>query len=277
MNGMKYRAITMALTALSGLFFPNLCFCEQQDLPTMRQPVEIVDLPTAGLIPRGGFRIRSDIYADGGVLVFLDVGFTRNFNFGISYGGSNIIGSGDPDLNPRPEVSIRIRILEEEILFPAIAIGFSSQGFGKHIDDTTKCDEKRYLVKSKGIYAVASKNWDILGPLSIHCGFSVSIENDLDDDPTVFVGLMKSLEDIFDVGIEYDLGLNDNEVRSGKCNIVQKRGYLNCNIVWHMADRISLAITARDLVSKRGTSDNSGIEPMRKWNRGITITYFGFL
>jgi len=243
----------------------------------MRQPLEIVDLPTAGLIPRGGFRIRSDIYADGGVLIFLDVGFTRNFNFGISYGGSNIIGSGDPALNPRPEVSLRIRIFEEQILFPAIALGFSSQGFGKHMDDTAKCYEKRYLVKSRGIYAVASKNWDILGPLSVHCGLSISIENDLDDDPTVFVGLMKSFEDILDLGIEYDFGLNDNEVIGGKCNIVQKRGYLNCNIVWHMADRISLAITARDLVSKRETSDRSGIEPMRKWNRGITITYFGFL
>lgn len=273
MDVMRNKATAIFLITLIIVVFSDVCLSEEADLVMIRQPLEVVDLPTAGLIPRGGFRIRSDIYGDGGVLVFLDVGFTRNFNFGISYGGSNIIGSGDPDLNPRPEASIRVRILEEKMMVPAIAIGFSSQGFGKHIDDKDACDEKRYLVKSRGVYAVASKNWDVLGPLSLHFGISISLENDLDHDPTFFAGFVKSLE-AFDIGIEYDFGFNDNE---GRCDTVQRRGYLNCNIIWHMAERISLAVTARDLVSKSKKTGGSGIEPIRRWNRGIAIGYLGFL
>lgn len=275
MKAMRGKAATILVGVVVGLASWELGFCGKDDPGAFNQPIEVVDLPTAGLIPVGGFRIRTDVYAQGGVLVFLDVGFTRYFNFGISYGGSNIIGSGDPEMNPQPAVSVRARIFEEEMLIPAVAIGFSSQGFGMYIDDRSRCQEERYLVKSRGIYAVASKNWDILGPLSIHAGLSVSLEKDLDDDPTVFVGLKKSVGEILDLGIEYDFGFNDNE---GQCQVVEKRGYLNCNVVWHMAQRISLAVTARDIASKRkNTSGDLGIEDMRKWNRGIAITYYGFL
>lgn len=275
MNAMRAKAAAILVGVAVSLTFWEGGFCQKGDVGAFNQPIEVVDFPTAGLIPRGGFRIKTDVYAQGGVLVFLDVGFTRYFNFGISYGGSNIIGSGDPEMNPQPAVSVRARILEEEILIPAVAIGFSSQGIGMYIDDRSRCQEERYLVKSRGIYAVASKNWDILGPLSIHAGLNVSLEKDLDDDPTVFLGLIKSVGEIFDLGIEYDFGFNDNE---GQCQVVEKRGYLNLNVVWHMAERISLAITARDIASKKkSTSGDLGIEDMRKWNRGIAITYYGFL
>ncbi len=239
------------------------------------QPLEVIDTPTAGLLPRGGFRIEADIYAQGGVLISLDVGFARYFTFGISYGGANIIGSDDPDMNPEPAVNLKVRLVEESIALPAIAVGFNSQGYGRYLDDPQRYGEERYLVKSRGVYAVASKNWDVVGALSLHGGLSYSLENEVDNDPTIFIGLIKSFGDVVDIRMEYDFAYNDNE---GECPLVENRGYLNASLVWHLNENFSLAIEARDIMTRDRTHCGSQeIEDLRKWNRGISIVYHDFL
>jgi hypothetical protein len=229
------------------------------------QPLRIVDFPTAGLRPRGGFEIEADMYSDGGVLLSLGVGFTRYFSFGISYGGLKVIGSGDPDMNPRPEVNVRARLLEETLVMPAVAIGFDSQGYGSYFDA-----EDRYLVKSRGVYAVASKNWEFLGPLSLHGGVSYSLENEADNDLTVFAGVIKSFSGFLDIRAEYDFATNDNE---GTSIIVEDRGYLNASVVWHVNETFSLSIEVRDIASD-GEVD---FDDSRKWNRGLSIVYHDML
>lgn len=249
------------------------------------QPVRIVDFPTAGLLPRGGFRVETDVYADGGVLLAISVGFARYFTFGISYGGSNIIGSDDPVMNPEPAVAVKARIVEESIVLPAVAIGFDSQGYGEYLDDEDRYGEKRYLVKSRGVFAVASKNWDVLGPLSLHGGISYSLENEADNDLTVFVGVIKSFSDFLDIRAEYDVGANDNE---GRWQIVEDRGYLNASLVWHVSENLSLGLEVRDIATKdrpprweeEGSEDApemTELEDLRDWNRGLSIVLHGFL
>ncbi len=237
------------------------------------QPVRIVDFPTAGLLPRSGFRIETDIYADGGLLLSLSVGFARYFSFGISYGGYNVIGRDDPVMNPEPAVHLKARLVEESYLSPAIAIGFDSQGYGEFLDDKAKYGEERYLVKSRGVFAVASKNWELLGALSLHGGLSYSLENTADNDITVFVGLIKSFGGFIDMRAEYDVATNDNE---GNWEIVEDRGFLNASIVWHVNESFALSLEVRDVSAKDGLSQD-GVEDMRKWNRGLSIVYYGFL
>ncbi|MFH1312843.1 MAG: hypothetical protein ABIJ00_06405 [Candidatus Eisenbacteria bacterium] len=237
------------------------------------QPVRIVDFPTAGLLPRRGFRIETDIYADGGLLLSLSVGFARYFSFGISYGGYNVIGSDDPVMNPEPAVNLKARLIEESVLTPAIAIGFDSQGYGEFLDDKEKYGEERYLVKSRGVFAVASKNWELLGALSLHGGLSYSLENTADNDLTVFAGLIKSFGGFLDLRAEYDVATNDNE---GKWEIVEDRGYLNASVVWHLNENFALSLEVRDVSAKDGLSQD-GVEDLRKWNRGLSIVYYGFL
>jgi hypothetical protein len=229
------------------------------------QPRNMVDLPTAGLPPRAGFYVDSDIYSDGGVLVSLGVGFARYFSFGISYGGLGVIGSGDPNMNPEPGVHLKARILDESFVMPAVAIGFDSQGRGPFIDA-----EDRYLVKSRGIYAVASKNWEFLGPISLHGGISYSLEKEDDSDPTLFVGLIKSFSGFLDFTAEYDFGLNDNE---GDEFYIEKRGFLNASVVWHINENFSIAMEVRDIV----TEDKVDVEDLREWNRGLSLEYRGLL
>ena len=229
------------------------------------QPRDIVDLPTAGLPPRAGFYVESDVYSEGAVLVSLGVGFARYFTFGISYGGLGVLGSGDPDMDPEPGVQIKARVIDESFAMPALAVGFDSQGRGAYVDSLG-----RYLVKSRGIYAVASKNWDVLGPLSLHGGINYSLETEGDNDPDLFIGVIKSFSGFLDIKAEYDLALNDNE---GPKTFVEKRGYLNAAVAWHVNENFALALEVRDIASKRRVD----VEDLRKWNRGLSIVYTGML
>ena len=255
------------------VFVAGIMVCASARTGSASEPLTIVDFPTAGLYQRGEYGIAIDVYSKGGLLAGLGVGFSRFLSFGITYGGVNVIGSGDPKMNPRPEVNIRVRILEETVAMPAVAIGFDSQGYGKygkyHGDSTHSSDfEERYLVKSRGVYAVASKNWELAGPFSLHGGISYSLENKNDHDATIFVGVIKSLAGVIDLSAEFDFASNDNE---GPITIVERRGYLNASVAWYMSENLRLAFEVRDLAAK----GRAGIKDARKWNRGLSISYRG--
>ncbi len=271
---MKLKAL---IVAMSCVLISGAVYSQQPDagglvaVSLRSQPYKIIDFPTAGLLPRGAFRVETDVYAEGGVLLHLGVGFARYFSFGISYGGSNIIGSDDPVMNPEPAVNLKARIIEESLVLPAVAIGFDSQGYGEYLEDEGKYGEERYIVKSRGLFAVASKNWELIGPLSLHGGVSYSLEDEKDNDPTVFIGLIKSFGGVLDICAEYDFASNDNE---GTCAIIENRGYLNAALVWHVSENLSLSIEVRDIATKSRTEcDGIEIDDLREWNRGLSITY----
>ena len=256
---MKTRRITYLIGVILHLILFGNAICYQ--------PIKVVDWPTAGLLPRATYRIGVNVYSEGGVILSLGTGLTDYFNFGISYGGINVIGTGDPDMNPRPEVSVKLRVLEESIVLPAVAIGFDSQGYGVYIEEAS-----RYTIKSKGLYAVASKNWDFGGPLSLHGGISYSFEaRDDDNDPTIFFGVTKSFGGGLGLALEYDFVFNDNECKSGDF-LIENRGLLNASVVWNINENFSLSVDVRDIISK----DSGEAKDLRRWNRGISIRYCDF-
>ena len=234
-------------------------------VPLLVQPRYMVDFPTAGLPPKGGFYVDADIYAEGGVLLYLGVGFARYFSFGISYGGLRVIGSGDPMMNPRPGVQLKARLVEESFVVPAIAIGFDSQGRGEYLDSLD-----RYLMKSRGVYAVASKNWDLLGPFSIHGGMSYSLESDEDNNVTIFLGGIKTFGDFLDLRTEYVFALNDSWADNPR---IEDDGILNLSVIWHVNRSFSIGIEVRDILS----GNKVDIDDLREWNRGLSIEYRGIL
>lgn len=240
-----------------------------------RQPLKVVDFPTAGLYPRGVYGFGMDLYSEGGLLVDVGVGLAGFASFGISYGGIEFIGSGDPQLNPRPEVNVRLRLLEEDVALPALAVGFDSQGCGRYYVERDSVGEERYLIKSRGLYVVASKNWDVMGSLSLHGGMNYSFEDEIDNDPTVFVGLVKAIGDMAEFAVEYDVAANDNRVApDGRISeesrrIVQGRGVLNASLAWSVNQNLSLAFKVRDIAAK----DRRDLDDRRKWNRGFSVAY----
>lgn len=223
------------------------------------EPTFIIDKPTAGMLRKGNYSISTSFYQQGGVLFGVSVGLLDPFSFGISYGGSGIIGQSEVKMDPSPGVNVKLRIFEESTIIPAIAIGFDSQGKGPYIDST-----KRYTIKSPGFYAVASQNYAIWGNLSLHGGIHFSTErDDGDKDANMFIGAEKSLgKDISLVG-EYDFGINDNNDNA----LGRGKGYLNLGLRWSWGKGLIIGLDLKNI-----TKNQTGIS---LGNRTIYMEYIG--
>ena len=171
------------------------------------------------MLDRGALGWDLEFYQDGGLLAGVSYGVFDWWSVGISYGGSGLVGSGTPVMNPLPGFEIRFRPLEENIALPAIVLGFSSQGRGAYIPASD-----RYTYKSPGFFATLSKNYMMLGFLSIHGGVNYSLERaDGDRDMNVFFGADKTLLSFVSVVMEYNLALNDNSSGGNGTGIPERR------------------------------------------------------
>ena len=154
----------------------------------MAPPIQrLIDLPTAGTLPKGTAAVSLRVYTAGGLLGGLYGGISDRLMMGISFGGSNILGTGRINWNPRPEVLCKFLLLSESIILPAVSFGFESQGYGPYDDDLD-----RYQVKSRGFYGV--------------------------------LGADKSINEYLMVMFEYDFADNDDLSLPGRG---RDRGYLN--------------------------------------------------
>lgn len=224
------------------------------------EPRSLIDCPTAGLLPRASFDFDIVIYPKGGVIFGLDIGLMRRFQVGMSFGGENVIGDGDPDWNPRIEFAAKYRLINESWSFPAVVIGFDSQGSGTFNDSLD-----RYVYKSKGFYAVMSKGYaagDI--PFGLHAGANYSLENDDDDkDIALFFGTDLRFGDNLGIIAEYDLGTNDDKAKE---LFGQGYGYLNVGVQWIFSETLFLQFNLKNLLLNR--------EDASTWGREFRIVYF---
>jgi len=210
------------------------------------EPRYLVDVPTAGMLPRGALALDMDFYEQGGILLGVSVGVLDRLSLGISYGGSGLIGSEVPLMNPLPGVNIKVRLIEESVPLPALALGFDSQGKDGYVKDL-----KRYVVKSPGLYAVASKNYSLLGFISFHGGVNYSFERaDGDHDMDGFFGIEKTVGGAISLSAEYDLGANDSNARA----LGRGHGYINAGISWTVGNGLTLGVCFKDL-SRNGNND----------------------
>jgi hypothetical protein len=206
------------------------------------QTTELVDTPTAGLPGKGAYSLSLRMQPYGGLLGGITIGLAERLALGMSYGGTGIIGYGTPDWNAQVGVQVRVRLLDESYVAPAIAIGFDSQGFGAFYRDPYE----RYDIKSRGFYAVASKNYIFLGKLGFHAGANYSLER-RDDQKVVdfYAGLEKGLSPELSFLADYDFAFNDNKKDSlfGE----NKGGYLNAGVRWTYAERLSIEFDMKNL------------------------------
>jgi hypothetical protein len=211
------------------------------------EPRFIIDMPTAGMLGKGIYAVDVDFYQDGGVLVALNAGIFERLSFGISYGGSKLLGSESPVMNALPGVNLKIRVLEESLGFPALVVGFDSQGKDGYIKELD-----RYLVKSPGLFAVLSKNYTLLGYFSLHGGVNYSFEHaDEDRDINFFTGVEKTLGPFLSALVEYNLGLNDSD---GKA-LGKGRGYLNAALKCSLGGGLTVGLNFKDFFNNaRGES-----------------------
>ena len=251
------RKIWTIITLVSLMLVPALS--KGQDI----QPRKLVDCPTAGLLPKGSFDLEVRAFSGGGLLAQTSVGLTDRLAMGLSFGGVNIIGAGKINWNPRPEAQIKYRLFEESPLWPAVAIGFDSQGYGSYSDSL-----ERYEIKSKGAYGVLSKNYHLWGrPLGFHLGANYSFEKkDGDDDLSFFLGLDKGLNEELSLVAEYDLALNDDR-QNGVFGT--GRGYLNMGIRWNIERRFFFELDLRNL-----TDNIENLSGFARELRIVTLQFF---
>ncbi len=214
----------------------------------------LVDIPTAGMLQKGSIVLDVDFYQEGGVLLGISLGVLDRLSFGISYGGSKLIGADKANMNSVPGVNIKIRVIEESVVLPAIAIGFDSQGRDGYIKDLS-----RYVIKSPGFYAVTSRNYLLLGFLSIHGGVNYSLERSDDDkDVNIFAGIEKTLGPTVSIMLEYNLASNDSNAKA----IGKGRGYLNAGLRWSVGSGLTLGVNLKDII-RNGTDLNVGNRTVR--------------
>lgn len=170
------------------------------------EPIYMINSPTAGLLSHGEYHIQGRIGPESSILLGLRVGVKDRVHLGVSFGMQEVFSYEKIEINDRVGFQFRIRLLGEDDRRPGLALGFNSQGDGSWSEEY-----KRYDRKSKGLYAVISRNWKIpVGYLSLHGGINYSFEDDDDDDPNAFASVdweaITGLDFIFD----FDGAINDN-------------------------------------------------------------------
>lgn len=256
------------LAVLFFLFFPVLASAQGVDVP----PRHIIDTPTAGLLRRGGFDLNVRFYGQSGVNLAMNVGVSRRFMFGTSFGGTEVLGEKQADWNPAPGVLVRYQLLSESLGLPGVTIGFESQGTGAFVRDSTDKSKGRYVNKSFGFYVVGSKSYDFLERLDFHAGINYSLErDDGDKDPNLFMGMTLAINRDIELLAEYDLAFNDDKTADSQSTrrFGDGKGYLNTGIRLNLKDVVYLEFYLKNLFKNRTTAED--------YTREFKITYFQFI
>lgn len=255
---MKKRFAVLAVFCL-----PLLSFAQGIDVP----PRHIIDMPTAGLLRRGGFDFNVRFYGQSGVNLGMAVGVSRRFMFGTSFGGTEVLGEKKANWNAAPGVLVKYQLLSESLGLPGLTIGLETQGYGAYDDST-----KRYQNKSVGAYIVGSKSYDFLERLDFHAGVNYSLERgDRDKDPNLFMGMTLAINRDIEFLAEYDIAFNDDgSTESQKQRrFGDGKGYLNSGIRINVKDVLYLEFFLKNLFKNRTTAED--------YTREFKITYFQFI
>ena len=242
---------------LLAVFFLQGSITHAQELAQV-EIQQLINQPTAGSLEKGEYGFDLRFFPYGGALASLQAGLFDRFMIGISYGGINFIGRGEPKWNELPGVLIKYRLFEETDL-PALSIGFDSQGYGLWYDDLD-----RYEIKAKGLFVASSKNFSMgwLGTLGLHAGANYnSFEDDDDRNLNGFFGLDKSINEQISILMEYNLGFDDDS----NLALGGDKGYLNAGLRWVFAERLGIEFNFKDILENRKDISSS--------SRELRITY----
>lgn len=224
---MKRNFVMVGLLLL--LAFPASAIGEEAPLI---QTIGLIDIPTAWVLPERKYSLNFRLFTGGGFLFKGTAGIKERFMAGLSYGGSEVIGTGEADENPHIGLALKYKIINETEKTSAVAVGFDSQGYGnyKRVDDC-------YQVRSKGFYVAASKNIEALRGMQVHGGVNLTLEDspDYDQDLLLFGGLAVVFNPHLRLMFEYNNILEDSN------------GYFNAGIRWDCTPELSLEFVFKDL------------------------------
>lgn len=206
----------------------------------------LVDMPTAGVIPKGFFDVNSTVYSGGGFLAELLFSPFDRFMLGISYSVTNLISNDKIVFQNYPGIQIKWRFVDEQIAFPAIAIGINTQGIGDYDKN-----EKRYQIHSPGAFLTISKSYKwLLGNSALHGGLNYSFEQG-GESLNFYFGFEQSIHSFASLNLEYNATLNEND------NLFySKKGLLNSSIRIPITGGLTFEFQFKDLLIHFKNSSN---------------------
>lgn len=226
------------------------------------EDIYLVDSPTAGMLPHGGYLLQGSVGPRNGLLFGVKVGFYDRLMLGVSFGVQEFIGRGDVEVNDRPGFELRIRLIEESVKGPALALGIDTQGEDSYIED-----DERYERKSRGFYAVLGKNYSLIGDFSIHGGVNYSLEDRDEEGVNFFAGLSMGIIPGFSLLLDYNAALDDND-EDVPSSLTRGKGYLDAGARFDYMDNLRIRVLFKDLLGN--------YEPERGVARSIEIFYINY-
>lgn len=217
----------------------------------------IVDMPTAGCLKKSSYCGSLIFFSGGGIETEFSVAPFKNFQIGLSYGGSSILGSGDIVFQKLPGIQLRVRLFEERVSTPAVLVGVNTQGKGNYLDDLD-----RFETISPGLYLALSKNYKYFaGNVAFHLGLTYSFEIPTSErKPSFYIGLEQSIGDKVSFNLELNPTLNEyNE------DVMSKKILLNAALRWSVVPGVVIEFQGRDLF--RHLKNSSG------FTRNVKLEY----
>jgi len=202
----------------------------------------IVDSPTAGIVPHGGYVMYGSIGPSSSLLFGVKVGFHDRLMLGASFGLQNFVGRGDIEINDKPGFEFRLRVIEEEIIGPALAIGIDTQGEDIYLDDL-----ERYERKSKGFYAVVSRNYRLIRDFSLHGGANYSLERENEEGVNFFAGMTLEVIPGFYILLDYNAAIDDDDTDNPEAR-TRGRGYLDAGLRFDYRENLRIKLNFKDLL-----------------------------
>ena len=203
------------------------------------EPVYVVDSPTAGMLGHGEYRIQGRIGVESSIQFGVRVGIREVVHLGVSFGMQRVFERASVELNDRVGFQVRFRLLQEGES-PALAVGFNNQGTGRWDEG-----RERYERKSKGFYAVLSRNWTaIVGQFSAHGGVNYSTETTDESGVNLFAAIDWEPVSGFAILFDWDAALDDKQEDG---DFGRGRSYLDAALRVTYGDNLSMMLTFRDL------------------------------
>lgn len=259
----KYIGATMKTKLILSILLVSVLTSQDSYPP----PSNLITIPTAGGLIRGSFSAELRLQKEGGLTFGMAAGVTDRFQFGVSFGASQLIGDSTLQWQPRPEVSLKYRILDETVNIPGVALGLDTQGFGTYNAGDSL---NRYDVKAYGFYFVGSKNWQTpMGNIGFHVGtnYNFTERDDNDEDISLFTGIDIEVNPELALLLEYNAALNENDYGARDIS-VSRGGYLNAAIRWTFVDHLHIEVDFNNLLFDEDKVDY--------FNRELKITYIEY-
>ena len=193
--------------------------------------IYLVDQPDLYVPGHGVYGMQLRFGPTGEILANAHLGLFNRLSLGLSYGASNLIGSGNPDFYTQPGIQARLMAVEQSDYFPAVIIGFDNQGYGPY--------DHRYLIMSKGIYSQVGKIFEYPGlSISSNLGLNYCFESNGRFD--MFAGLKFQFGVSTQVMVEYSPNFNDD--------MDENKGYLNIGFNYIFYEDVFFQFALRDLL-----------------------------